>query len=55
MNFGTCWEMFGHALEAFSDGFGIVLGKSKKMSTNKSLQMCLGVFFQHRAARNNHF
>ncbi len=28
MKFGTCWEMVGHTLGAFSDGFGMVSGKS---------------------------
>ena len=28
MNFGKCWEMFGHTLGAFSDRFGMVSGKN---------------------------
>ena len=62
MNFGTCWEMFGHTLGAFSDRFGMVSGKSSDevgkvptRSNKKKSQICPGVFFQRRAARNNHF
>ena len=28
MKIGTCWEMLGHTLGSFSDGFGMVSGKS---------------------------
>ncbi len=34
MNLGTCWEMFGHTLGAFSDRFGMVSEKNPKNSDN---------------------
>ena len=48
MCLGVLWGCFRTGLEGF-------LEKTPKMSKNKSFQICPGVFFQYRAARNNHF
>ena len=55
VKFGTCWEMLGHTLGMLSDGFGMVSGKSSDEVENLNSQICPGVFFQRRAARDNHF
>ncbi len=55
MKFGTCWEMIGHTLGTFSDGFGMVSGKKSDEVENMKFSNVSGSIFQRRAARDNHF